>query len=96
MPSTVDRVLPWRRSSPPPAEEVAPLLTAFRTRHGRTARTDLITRAYLSASAAHQGQARQTGEAYIHHPIAVAQLSPALPPGFCFYFDSCLRRSSVR
>ena len=74
VPSTVDRVLPWRRSSPPPAEEVAPLLTAFRARHGRTARTDLITRAYLSSSAAHRGQLRQTGEAYIHHPIAVAKI----------------------
>ncbi len=74
MVSTVDRVLPWRRSSPPPAEEVAPLLTAFRARHGRSVRTDLITRAYLAASAAHEGQMRKTGEAYIHHPIAVAKI----------------------
>ena len=28
MPSTVDRVLPWRRSERPPADEVAPLLAA--------------------------------------------------------------------
>ena len=27
---TVDRVLPWRRNHPPPADEVAPLLDAFR------------------------------------------------------------------
>ncbi len=74
MSSTVDRVLPWRRSSPPPAEEVAPLLTAFRNRHGRSARTDLITRAYLAAASAHTGQARKTGEAYIHHPVAVAKI----------------------
>ena len=33
MPSTVDRVLPWRRTEPPPADEVAPLLAAFRARH---------------------------------------------------------------
>jgi GTP diphosphokinase / guanosine-3',5'-bis(diphosphate) 3'-diphosphatase len=72
--STVDRVLPWRRSSPPPAEEVAPLLAAFRARHGRSVRTDLITRAYLASSGAHEGQYRKTGEAYIHHPIAVAQI----------------------
>src|ERR671934_158446 len=31
--ATVDRVLPWRRSSAPPAEELAPLLTVFRARH---------------------------------------------------------------
>ena len=72
--STVDRVLPWRRSSPPPAEEVAPLLAAFRARHGRSVRTDLISRAYRSAAAAHDGQMRKTGEAYIHHPIAVARI----------------------
>ena len=74
MTSTVDRVLPWRRSSPPPAEEVAPLLAAFRARHGRSVRTDMISRAYLTAAAAHDGQMRKTGEAYIHHPIAVARI----------------------
>src|SRR5688572_21724666 len=31
MPSTVDRVLPWRRSERPPADEVAPLLAAYLT-----------------------------------------------------------------
>ncbi len=72
--STVDRVLPWRRSAPPPAEEVAPLLAAFRARHGRSVRTDMISRAYLAAAAAHDGQMRKTGEAYIHHPIAVARI----------------------
>ncbi len=74
MTSTVDRVLPWRRSSPPPAEEVAPLLAAFRARHGRSVRTDMISRAYLTAASAHTGQMRKTGEAYIHHPIAVARI----------------------
>jgi GTP pyrophosphokinase len=72
--STVDRVLPWRRSAAPPAEEVAPLLTSFRARHGRSVRTDMITQAYLAAAEAHQGQTRKTGEAYIHHPIAVARI----------------------
>lgn len=74
MTSTVDRVLPWRRSTPPPAEEVAPLLAEFRARHGRTVRTDLISRAYTASAAAHTGQMRKTGESYIHHPIAVARI----------------------
>ena len=75
MTSTVDRVLPWRRSTPPPAEEVAPLLAEFRARHGRTVRTDLISRAYTASAAAHTGQMRKTGESYIHHPIAVARIA---------------------
>lgn len=34
----------------------------------------LIRRAYLTAYAAHDGQLRQSGEPYITHPIAVAQI----------------------
>ncbi len=74
MTSTVDRVLPWRRSNPPLAEEVAPLLSEFRSRHGRSVRTDLISRAYTASAAAHTGQLRKTGESYIHHPLAVARI----------------------
>ncbi len=74
MVSTVDRVLPWRRSSPPPADEVAPLLAAFRSRHGRTVNIDRISAAYHASARAHDGQSRKTGEAYIHHPIAVAKI----------------------
>ncbi|MGL4662239.1 MAG: RelA/SpoT family protein, partial [Culicoidibacterales bacterium] len=33
---------------------------------------ELIHRAYLLALAAHEGQMRKSGEAYIHHPLAVA------------------------
>lgn len=33
---------------------------------------ELIHRAYLVAFNAHQGQTRKSGEAYIHHPLAVA------------------------
>lgn len=70
MVSTVDRVLPWRRQQAP-AEEVAPLLAAYRRRHPK-APTGLISRAYNRASVAHTGQSRKSGEAYIFHPIAVA------------------------
>jgi GTP pyrophosphokinase len=71
--ATVDRVLPWRRNERPPADEVAPLLEAYRTRHPK-APTGLITRAYLTASDAHRGQTRRSGEPYIHHPLAVARI----------------------
>ena len=70
MVSTVDRVLPWRRQ-PAPAEELAPLLGAYR-RHHPKAPTSLISRAYRRSAAAHAGQSRKTGDAYISHPLAVA------------------------
>jgi GTP diphosphokinase / guanosine-3',5'-bis(diphosphate) 3'-diphosphatase len=70
---TVDRVLPWRRSERPPADEVAPLIAAYRSRHPK-APTNLITRAYLAAADAHRHQSRNSGEPYIQHPVAVAQI----------------------
>ncbi len=51
--------------------ELAPLLTAFREVHPK-APTGLITKAYDVAKEAHEGQLRKSGEAYIHHPLAVA------------------------
>ena len=70
---TVDRVLPWRRNDPPPADEVAPLLSAFRKRHPK-APTALITRAYLQSADSHRGQSRNSGEPYVQHPLAVARI----------------------
>ncbi len=70
---TVDRVLPWRRNERPPADEVAPLLTAYRSRHPRSP-TSLINQAYLTAADAHRSQQRNSGEPYIHHPLAVARI----------------------
>ena len=46
--ATVDRVLPWRRNAMP-AEEIAPLLSAYRSRHPRGA-TALISRAYAQVN----------------------------------------------
>jgi len=74
---TVDRVLPWRRNERPPADEVAPLVQAFRARHPK-ASTALITRAYLASADAHRGQARASGEPYIQHPLAVARIVATL------------------
>ena len=70
--NTVDRVLPWRRASLP-AEEVAPLLSAYRSRHPR-ASTAMISRAYAMAANAHHGQVRSSGDDYIQHPLAVAMI----------------------
>ena len=70
--ATVDRVLPWRRQVAP-NEDLAPLLELFRRRDPK-ADVSLITKAYDSAEAAHRDQVRKSGEAYIHHPIAVATI----------------------
>ena len=68
-----DRVLPWRRSSAAPAEELAPLLASYRSRHPK-ASIALINKAYITARGAHQHQLRGSGESYINHPIAVAKI----------------------
>src|SRR3546814_12237891 len=70
---TVDRVLPWRRNERPPADEVAPLVAAYRSRHPK-ASTALIARAYVASAEAHRGQSRRSGEPYIQHPLAVARI----------------------
>ncbi len=70
---TVDRVLPWRRQAPIATDTLAPVLTAFKARHPK-ASTALITRAFETASEAHQHQNRSSGEAYINHPVSVAQI----------------------
>ncbi|MEY2448840.1 MAG: diphosphokinase / guanosine-3,5-bis(diphosphate) 3-diphosphatase, partial [Acidimicrobiaceae bacterium] len=71
--ATVTRVLPWRRNSVPPAEEVAPLVSAFRSHHPKSSPL-MITRAYELAADAHRQQVRKSGESYIHHPLAVGAI----------------------
>jgi GTP pyrophosphokinase len=56
---------------------VAPLVAAYRATHPR-ASTDLITRAYDLADAAHKGQSRKSGEPYITHPVAVSKICAEL------------------
>ncbi len=76
--ATVDRVLPWRRHQSSHAAstatgEIAPLLTTYRRRHPKASISD-INRAYRVASDAHRSQMRRSGESYINHPLAVAQI----------------------
>jgi guanosine-3',5'-bis(diphosphate) 3'-pyrophosphohydrolase len=73
---TVERVLPWRRQVQT-ADALQPLLTAFRARHPRS-HPSLIIGAYEAAAGAHHGQLRNSGEAYISHPLAVATILAAL------------------
>jgi GTP pyrophosphokinase len=77
--ATVDRVLPWRRSGTSSfgfsnsSGELAPLLSAYRRRHPKGSINE-INRAYRVASDAHRSQMRRSGESYINHPLAVAQI----------------------
>ncbi len=71
---TVDRVLPWRRQHVEVANsELTPLLASYRRRHPK-APVATISRAYRVAAEAHQSQMRSSGESYINHPLAVAQI----------------------
>src|SRR5215210_4421487 len=71
--ATVDRVLPWRRHQNVTAEELTPLLSAYRRRHPK-APVAMINRAYETAKEAHRHQSRGSGESYINHPLAVARI----------------------
>ncbi len=72
---TVDRVLPWRRNhvDSATAGELTPLLVSYRRRHPKSA-VSTINRAYRVAADAHRSQMRSSGESYIFHPLAVAQI----------------------
>ncbi|MGH9064482.1 MAG: RelA/SpoT family protein [Acidimicrobiales bacterium] len=70
---TVDRVLPWRRQPPAPEGPLGPALAALRARHPK-ADLAMVRRAYQRAEQAHEGQVRQSGDAYISHPLAVATI----------------------
>ncbi len=71
--AAVDRVLPWRRHQNAAAEELTPLLSAYRRRHPK-APVATINRAYETAKEAHRNQLRTSGESYINHPMAVARI----------------------
>ena len=71
--AAVDRVLPWRRHQSAAADELTPLLTAYRQRHPK-APVGLINRAYEMAKEAHRNQSRSSGESYINHPLSVARI----------------------
>ncbi|MFM7819546.1 MAG: hypothetical protein ACKPAF_01630 [Actinomycetota bacterium] len=71
--ATSSRVLPWRRHNTTIAEELSPLLSAYKTRHPKGS-VSMINSAYEMARAAHANQNRSSGELYINHSIAVARI----------------------
>ena len=69
MPSTAERVLPWRRAAPD--DVLAPVLESHKRQHGKNG-AELIRKAYTRADIAHEEQLRRSGDPYIRHPLAVA------------------------
>ena len=69
----VDRVSLWDRTEVSPDDEIGTVLDIFRDRHPDES-TDLIEAAFTSAFEHHDGQKRKSGEAYITHPVAVAEI----------------------
>ncbi|MBB5631860.1 GTP pyrophosphokinase [Cryobacterium mesophilum] len=74
VPASVRRnLLPRIFSRAQPIGAVERLVKTVRTHHPKSD-TGLIERAYSAAQRAHEGQLRRSGEPYITHPLAVAQI----------------------
>lgn len=71
--ATLRTILPRLFSRAQPTGAVDRLLKTVRSHHPK-ADVALIERAYQAAERAHDGQKRKSGEPYITHPIAVAQI----------------------
>jgi GTP diphosphokinase / guanosine-3',5'-bis(diphosphate) 3'-diphosphatase len=67
----LDRALPWHDLPREPTDLIAPVIQVYSGRRDG-ADASLIERAFLVADQAHADQLRKTGEAFIHHPVAVA------------------------
>jgi len=66
-------LLPRLFSKAQPTGAVDRLIKTVRSHHPK-ADTGIIERAYTAAELAHRGQLRRSGEPYITHPVAVAQI----------------------
>ncbi len=66
-------LLPRLFSKAQPTGAVDRLIKTVRSHHPK-ADTAIIERAYAAAELAHRGQLRRSGEPYITHPVAVAQI----------------------
>jgi guanosine-3',5'-bis(diphosphate) 3'-pyrophosphohydrolase len=71
--ATLRTLLPRIFSRAQPTGAVDQLLKTVRAHHPK-ADVALIERAYAAAEKAHRGQKRKSGEPYITHPVAVAQI----------------------
>lgn len=79
-PSTLRSMLP-RIFSRAPSHNALDTLQRTVKKHHPKADSAMIERAYRVAEKAHEGQTRQSGEPYITHPLAVAQILAELGIG---------------
>ena len=73
----VSKISLWDRIEAGQASELGQVLTVFEAHHPEQS-TEVIQNAYESACQAHDGQMRKSGDAYITHPIAVAEIIASL------------------
>ncbi|MDO5051993.1 MAG: bifunctional (p)ppGpp synthetase/guanosine-3',5'-bis(diphosphate) 3'-pyrophosphohydrolase [Pseudoclavibacter sp.] len=78
--TSLRRLVPRLFTKTAEAGEIEPLLRILR-RHDARSNTQLVQRAFEVAKACHEGQMRRSGEPYITHPIAVAQILAELGIG---------------
>ena len=78
--SSLRRLVPRLFSRAPSRDGVELLIRTVRTHHPR-GDIAVIERAYQTAAKAHASQKRQSGEPYITHPLAVAQILAELGLG---------------
>jgi guanosine-3',5'-bis(diphosphate) 3'-pyrophosphohydrolase len=78
--TSLRRLVPRIFSRAQPSGAVDTLLRTVRMQHPR-ADLSIIERAYAAAEKAHAGQKRDSGEPYITHPVAVAQILADLGMG---------------
>jgi guanosine-3',5'-bis(diphosphate) 3'-pyrophosphohydrolase len=71
--SSLRAILPRLFSRAQPVGAVDTLIRTVRSHHPK-ADLSVIERAYTAAEKAHRGQKRKSGEPYITHPVAVAQI----------------------
>ncbi|HWU45875.1 MAG TPA: bifunctional (p)ppGpp synthetase/guanosine-3',5'-bis(diphosphate) 3'-pyrophosphohydrolase [Humibacter sp.] len=71
--ASLRRLVPRIFSRAQPAGAVDTLMRTVRTHHPK-ADLSIVERAYTVAERAHSGQKRRSGEPYITHPVAVAQI----------------------
>ncbi|WP_291036774.1 bifunctional (p)ppGpp synthetase/guanosine-3',5'-bis(diphosphate) 3'-pyrophosphohydrolase [Herbiconiux sp.] len=78
--ATLRRLVPRLFSRAQPAGAVDTLIRTVRANHPKADLT-VLERAYAAAERAHDGQKRRSGEPYITHPVAVAQILAELGLG---------------